>query len=276
MLKKAMSCSFELNEETFIALKNAGIEAIEISYRPEDIDSLNYQQVKDLSQKYGIELWSYHLPFWWIGATIDAASHDKSVRDFSLKLWQNYVKKGAEIGIKRFVVHPSSEPKSQDINERNQEIEYSRQTLSALAEYAKQFGAIICVEDLPRTCLGRDSKELLNIVSAHENLKICFDTNHLLSEDLLEFVNNTRGKIETLHVSDYDYIDERHWLPGEGKIDWHSLYNKLIDCGYNGPWLYELGIKTRPNIINRSRELTFEDLTRNATEIFEGKDLTLI
>ena len=276
MLKKAMSCSFELNEETFIALKNAGIEAIEISYRPEDIDSLNYQEVKELSQKYGVELWSYHLPFWWIGAYIDASSHDKSVRDFSLKLWQNYVKKGAEIGIKRFVVHPSSEPKSQDINERNQEIEYSKQTLSALAKYAKQFGAIICVEDLPRTCLGRDSKELLNIVSAHPNLKICFDTNHLLTEDLLEFVDNACHKIETLHVSDYDFIDERHWLPGEGKIDWQKLYNKLISEGYNGAWLYEIGIKTRPNIINRSRELTFEDFTKNANEIFENKPLTLI
>ena len=276
MLKKGLSCSFELNEETFINLKNAGIDCIEISFRPENIDSLNYQQVKELSKKYGVELWSFHLPFWWIGATIDAASHDKSVRDFSLKLWQNYVKKGAEIGIKRFVVHPSSEPKSQDKNERNQEIEYSKQTLSALAKYAKQFGAIICVEDLPRTCLGRDSKELLNIVSAHENLKICFDTNHLLNEDLLEFVDNAYDKIETLHVSDYDYIDERHWLPGEGKIDWHSLYNKLIDCGYSGPWLYELGIKTRPNIINRSRDLTFEDFVRNANEIFENKNLTLI
>lgn len=276
MLKKGLSCSFELNEETFIKLKNAGIDCIEISFRPENIDSLNYQQVNELSKKYGVELWSFHLPFWWIGATIDAASHDKSVRDFSLKLWQNYVKKGAEIGIKRFVVHPSSEPKSQDINERNQEIEYSKQTLSALAKYAKQFGAIICVEDLPRTCLGRDSKELLNIVSAHENLKICFDTNHLLNEDLLEFVNNTHSKIETLHVSDYDYIDERHWLPGEGKIDWHALYNKLIGYGYTGPWLYELGLKTKPNETTRSRDLTFEDFVRNANEIFENKNLTLI
>ncbi len=276
MLKIGLSCSFELNEETFISLKDAGIDCIEISFRPETIDSLNYQQVKELSKKYGVELWSYHLPFWWIGATIDASSHDESVRDFTLKLWQNYVKKGAEIGIKRFVVHPSSEPKSQDIKERNQEIEYSKQTLSALAEYAEKLGAIICVEDLPRTCLGRDSKELLNIVSAHPNLKICFDTNHLLAEDLLEFVDNAHGKIETLHVSDYDYIDERHWLPGEGKIDWQKLYNKLISKGYNGAWLYEIGIKTRPSIINRSRELTFEDFTKNANEIFENKPLTLI
>ncbi len=276
MLKKAMSCSFELNEETFIALKKAGIEAIEISFRPENIDSLNYQQVKELAEKYGVELWSYHLPFWWIGATIDAASHDEKVREKTIEVWKKYIKLAGDIGIKKFIAHPSSEPKSEDPEVRAQEIAYSQDTLSKVAEYAQTFGATICVENLPRTCLGRNSKEMLQIVSSHPNLKICFDTNHLLAQDTFEFVDEIHSEIATLHVSDYDYIDERHWLPGEGKVDWHKLYNKLIGYGYSGAWLYEIGIKTRPNIINRSRELTFEDLTRNASEIFEGKDLTLI
>ena len=77
-------------------------------------------------------------------------------------------------------------------------------------------------------------------------------------------------------VSDYDYEDERHWLPGEGKVDWHKLYSKLVGYGYKGTWLYEIGIKTRPNIIKRTRDLTFEDFTRNANEIFSGSPLTLI
>ena len=276
MLKKAMSCSFELNEETFIALKNAGIEAIEISFRPENIESINYKEVESLSKKYGIELWSYHLPFWDYKVSIDAASHDEKVREKTVEVWKKYIKLAGEIGIKKFIAHPSSEPKSEDPEVRAQEIAYSQDTLSKVAEYAQTFGATICVENLPRTCLGRNAEELLKIVSADERLDICFDTNHLLMQDTFEFIDKVHQKIVTLHVSDYDYIDERHWLPGEGKVDWHRLYNKLIEYGYSGAWLYEIGIKTRPNIINRSRELTFEDFTKNANEIFENKPLTLI
>ena len=276
MLKIGLSCSFELNEETFKNLKTAGVDAIEISFRPENIESINYAEVERLSKKYDIELWSFHLPFWDYKIPIDAASHDEKVRNTTVELWKKYIKLAGDIGIKKFIAHPSAEPKSEDSEVRAQEIAYSMDTLSKVAEYALEFGATVCVENLPRTCLGRNSKEMLQIVSAHPNLKICFDTNHLLAQDTFEFVDEIHSKIATLHVSDYDYIDERHWLPGEGNVDWHKLYNKLIGYGYKGTWLYEIGIKTRPNIIKRTRDLTFEDFTRNANEIFSGSPLTLI
>ncbi len=76
------------------------------------------------------------------------------------------------------------------------------------------------------------------------------------------------------HVSDYDYIDERHWLPGEGDIPWYDLYNALLEIGYTGAWMYEIGPKC-PNTILRDRDLTCADFARNAKEIFEGKPLTV-
>ena len=127
MLKIGLSCSFELNEETFIALKNAGIEAIEISFRPENIESINYKEVEMLSKKYGIELWSYHLPFWDYKVSIDAASHDEKVREKTIEVWKKYIKLASEIGIKKFIAHPSSEPKSEDPEVRAQEIAYSQE-----------------------------------------------------------------------------------------------------------------------------------------------------
>ena len=77
-------------------------------------------------------------------------------------------------------------------------------------------------------------------------------------------------KIITTHISDYDFVDEKHWLPGEGKINWQELYKALLDIGYKGPWLYELGFKA-PNTISRERDLTCEDFANNAKEIFDGK-----
>jgi len=90
---------------------------------------------------------------------------------------------------------------------------------------------------------------------------VCFDTNHLLSQPIKEFIEDIGDKIITTHVSDYDFKNERHWLPGEGKTNWIELIETLEKVGYNGPILYELGL-TPPNSLER-RLLTFEDFKEN-------------
>ena len=51
------------SEETFRRMQEAGISATEISLAPEMYKVLDHKEVAGLAQKYGIELWSYHLPF---------------------------------------------------------------------------------------------------------------------------------------------------------------------------------------------------------------------
>ena len=80
-------------------------------------------------------------------------------------------------------------------------------------------------------------------------------------------------KMITTHVSDCDFINERHWLPGEGKIDWQALLGALFDVNYHGIWLYEIGFKC-PRSIIRDRDLTCEDFVRNANELFQNKPIT--
>ena len=80
------------------------------------------------------------------------------------------------------------------------------------------------------------------IMKANDKLRVCYDTNHLLGEAPLDFIKKIGPKIITLHVSDYDFINERHWLPGEGDNDWQAVYSALSDVGYNGVWMYEVGL----------------------------------
>jgi sugar phosphate isomerase/epimerase len=72
---------------------------------------------------------------------------------------------------------------------------------------------------------------------------VAYDTNHLLIQDNVEFIEAVGGRIITLHVSDYDFIDERHAMPLEGKNDWKAIISALEEAGYNGPWLYEISSK---------------------------------
>jgi sugar phosphate isomerase/epimerase len=102
------------------------------------------------------------------------------IADYTVSFFMSLMKRVTDIGIKRFIVHPSGEPISDE--ERPIRMECAKEKLRALAEYADTIGATICVENLPNTCLSRDSAGLLELLSAHPSLRVCFDTNHLLTE----------------------------------------------------------------------------------------------
>jgi sugar phosphate isomerase/epimerase len=43
-----------------------------------------------------------------------------------------------------------------------------------------------------------------------------------------------------VHMSDYDFVDEKHWLPGWGDNNWNNIILSLIEAGYDGPFMYEV------------------------------------
>jgi len=247
----------------------AGIKNAEICVKFDEYKNLNHKEIKRHADDAGITLWSYHLPFAGAGV-FDIASLDESLRIYTVNTHAEYIKRGADIGIDKFVIHPCGEPKSSEGDARDEEIKRSMQSLDFLAEVAAREGAVIAVEDLPRSCLANTSLELERLISANDKLRVCFDTNHLLTEDPIDFIERLGDKIVTLHVSDFDFINERHWLPGEGKLDWQAIYNKLLEKCYTGPWLYEISLEPNVKTIDR-RTLEFSDFYNNAMEIFEGK-----
>lgn len=259
------SCGKKLDRQLFENYKNAGIASLELSIGSKAAcDSFDVMSIVPLAEEYGVELWSYHLPF---GPFEEIDISSPKLADFTVEYYKTLIAKGREAGIKVFVIHPSGEPIDED--DRPVRMETAKASLRSLAEYCDTLDAIIAVEDLPRTCLGNCSAEILELISVHPSLRICFDTNHLLSEDIVAFINNVGDKIITTHVSDYDFVDEKHWLPGDGDIDWKELYSALKNVGYDGPWLYELGFKSC------GRELSCSDFVSNARGIF-GKGTIVI
>ncbi len=259
-----------ITEETFREYRDAGLKHLELSYSKIDT-FFDFSKMKSYADKYGLNLWSYHLPF--LPFTEIDISNPK-LADYTVDFLSKLIKRAAEeADIHLIVIHPSGEPIEED--ERATRMECAKKSLARLAEFAMQYGTTLAVEDLPRTCLARNSDELLELVSAHDALRICFDTNHLLNEHNEDFVKKAADKMVTIHVSDYDFGDERHYLPGEGMIDWQSLIHTLKECGYKGPWLYEVG-RGSSNKIARVRDLAPADYTRNAEELFADKEITLI
>ena len=66
-----------------------------------------------------------------------------------------------------------------------------------------------------------------------------------LKDDNVEFVRALGSRIIALHVSDYDFINERHRMPYDGKNDWKGIMNTLKEAGYSGTWNYEVSTDGR-------------------------------
>lgn len=255
----------------FRDLKENGLDCVELSMPQTLYDTYDYNAIRRCAADAGVEIFSFHLPFH-PGRWLDPSTPDEDARKETVSILKRMLGYAATAGAKVAVIHPSGEPYTEE--ERPVRMAHSKRSLAQLCEYAESLGLQLAVENLPRTCLGRDSADILELISADERLVICFDTNHLLSEEPVEFIKKCGHKIVTLHVSDYDRLDERHWLPGEGCTDWPALVAALREVGYCGPWNYEVGSEpddsltpmyTRANAMYR----------QNAEEILGGKPITV-
>ena len=264
------SCGRLIEEKDFIEYQESGINAIEVSVGLDHCNNIDFKRLLELSKKYEIDLWSFHLPF---SPFSKLEISEKELADGTVAYFGELIQKASDVGIDKFVVHPSGEPIGAE--NRAERMKVSKESLFELAKIARRNGAVIAVEVLPRTCLGNCSDEILELISVDSALKVCFDTNHLLGEDQIEFIRKVGNKITTLHVSDYDFVNERHWLPGEGKTNWNAVYKALNEVGYNGAWLYEVGFGSTKTI-TRERDLNCKDFVINANEIFEGRQLTVV
>ena len=80
----------------------------------------------------------------------------------------------------------------------------------------------------------------MRLIENYPDVMVCFDSNHLLQEEHAHFFETVGSRIGTIHASDYDRQDERHWLPGNGVIDWTDFYRRLRASGYKGVFMHEV------------------------------------
>lgn len=188
----------------------------------------------DVAVASGIKPASAHLPFGfpWDPSTANIG-HLKKLRGQVMQLIETV----AEWQIPIAVLHASYEVI--DPEERESRLATARDSIAIFGEHAKRLGVTLAVENLPRTALGRTAEEILYLTDNGRLASMCFDFNHLLIETHAEFLKKCGHLAVTTHISDYDRVDEKHWLPGEGCIDFRSVVDCLDALGYQGQMLFE-------------------------------------
>lgn len=158
-----------------------------------------------------------------------------------------------------YILHGSKEPLYPE--DRAPHTEALKKSLKELRKGTK---AEICVENLPRSCLLNTAEETIALVDSLDGISVCCDTNHFLLEKTEDAMRKLGSRIKTLHVSDHDYVDERHCLPKIGKIDWMKVLKVLEESGYNGVFNYEVSMARSGWVY-----FTYQDLKNNYDELFE-------
>ena len=260
-----VSCS-DLSRENFEAFARAGIPGMEISLAAKDYAGIAWKEVDRYSAESGVRLFSFHLPFSYGEANL--ASFDPGVTEKTLVWFENLLGYIGELRIPIAVVHASSEPIQPWV--REEYLKRAEASLAALAGFGKKNGVTIAVENLPRTCLGNCSSEILRLISVDDSLRVCFDTNHLLDQTHEDFIRSVGDKIVTTHISDYDFRDERHWMPGDGKIRWDAVVAALREVGYRGNFTYEVSRRSNRSI-ERPKTVSLSELRENYEAIMEGR-----
>lgn len=230
-------------DETFLAeCRENEIHAVELSSPWHELTgALDFEERPEacaaLAARYGVKFTSIHLPFHGEGVQIDLASPDETVRGESVELQIRLLHSAAKCAIPIAVVHPCLEPVPEE--ERALRLGQAAKSLRALVRAAKPLGIRVAAENLPRSCLCRTPVEMNALLDAAPGLYVCFDTNHSLLQSNEAYIRAVGRRIITLHVSDYDFVDERHLLPFEGKIDWAALLDELRQADYRGLFTFE-------------------------------------
>lgn len=248
--------------EGLAKIKAAGIDYIEVTMNPywrnkpeNEVYIKAYEALKNI-QDAGLEVWSVHLPF---SSRLDISQIDKEKREESIRIMTEMIKLAGIFNPTCLVLHPGADT-IKDPETREERLKCSRNSIGRLAITAKEIGAVLCIECLPRTCPGRTADEIDYLTADIPNVKVCFDTNHLLIDSHDEFFEKVGDRIFTLHVSDYDKVDEKHWLPyhEKGVVDWEAFNKNLKKIKYKGVFMFEVSGKhgTPEDLVKVHKKIT--------------------
>ena len=249
-------CTYPGFFEQLKEIKALGFDTAEISisgpYSPPAQESL-LDEIVDLVIKSELKV-SFHMPF---GACwIDLACPYDSDRPEISKWITSLFRRLEPCKPFAYVFHPGGQDAVGSFREK------SLNNLCITAEeLAKSTDAMVCVENMVRSRVIETVDQMLWFLDKAPSVNCVLDTNHLLHDKPEDAVLRIGDRIKHLHVSDYDFVDERHMLPGNGKIDWMAFIGALEKIGYNGVFNYEVSIGRYGH--------TLQDLLDNKKALFD-------
>lgn len=254
-----------LNGEFFRQLKevkNEGFQSVEVSLGKVGGYEMHMQRcmqkVGDGLQAVldeGLTLNSIHLPF---QRFIYISSYDEGVRAWAVDEFRKLIAICDKFHPAHYVFHSKTG--------RREERLWDLRKPALIRSFQELVGSTsnnICMENMVGSYPSTIA-DMIEVLEQVERGKCCIDTNHFLQDKVQDAVLALGKWLTTIHVSDYDGVYEKHWLPKQGVNNWMKIIGALETVGYNGAFTYEVD--------NTKYGYSFADIRANYESLFEEYD----
>ena len=148
---------------------------------------------------------------------------------------------------------------------------YNKEFVNRLLPLAKKSGVYLAIENLPFLGLPEffsptGTLKLINDIN-DENVVMCLDTGHFnmfKEEKIYDFLVNSNGKVQCLHIHDNNGQSDAHQIPYLGNFDWNMFIKGLKDSNFQGVLSLETKI---PN--NKLNEKAYQSLNEGLIAIIK-------
>jgi len=201
--------------------------------------------IKNLLRDLSLQVHSLHAPF----SGVNIAALDEEYRKCSLSLIEKSIEFCSELGGKIVVVHPHATGVFFKLGDEIKIIDKIKESLFKIAIFAKKVGIKIAIENVPKLegwNFGSNIPQLWKLIQEinSDNLGLCLDTGHFFikgaNSNLSGSILQCGEYLIALHIQDTDGKRDRHWLPGEGVIDWPKFFETLKTVNYQGMLTLEI------------------------------------
>jgi sugar phosphate isomerase/epimerase len=191
-------------------------------------------RLSGLAEEHGIAIDSLHAPY---GPKHDISYSDSESRMASVCRIALVMAAAVELDAKTVILHLQSWPVEAGI----QDVDSLLRSLEALVESAENMQIRLAAENLP----GKVANVFLRRALAEfksDYFGFCYDSSHdqLGPEKPYEVLEEFADRLFAVHLSDNDGLEDRHWIPFTGIVDWERVCYILHKARYANPLLLEV------------------------------------
>lgn len=240
-------------------VKKAGFDRIELWGMRPHVNWYDPKQVEQLAEdikETGIEVASFHLPFYTIFGTPEFKwvyfNHpDPQIRQTAFDMACHIVDLCGMFDCDIVILHGNGQPSDVNLDQAN--TRYHKE-LDRFLPYCEKRSVRIAIENIMTS--GSSTEVLRKLIDEYDSdyLWLCLDTGHAnISENLPEAIQNCGPRLLTTHIADnYGKADD-HLAPYLGTIDWAKAMEAFRSyC---------------PNLLNLMFELYFPSIDTNTEDI---------
>lgn len=203
-------------EERIEQIKQAGFDYVMLWWEDEVYPyTISKMEFINIINNYDLKLDNVHFPFEDINNLWNESSAQRNNHIDLIKKWLNECKL---CGVDTVVMHASQG------NRFDSDCSFGYKSFSEIIREAENIDIKIAIENTQM--LKYSDFILKEIIST--NIGFCYDSSHdfvVNGNSAGKILERWKNKLIAVHLSDNDGLYDRHWIPGNGIIDWDKIIN---------------------------------------------------